>query len=274
MATLDHDCLVEVLKHGVLQIEGQLSGASNATLRCSASLDGLPIPVTCVYKPVRGERPLWDFPSGTLGRREVAAGIIDAGLGWQVTPTTVWRDDGPLGAGMCQVWIEDDLQRPAVDVVAPDDLPPGWRVVVDAQTYSGDPVLLVHEDSLALQRIALFDLVVNNADRKGGHVLRASDGGLVGIDHGLTFHAEPKLRTVLWGWAGEAIPTDLLSDLRRLRQLLPQLRSSGSSDVTSLSGLLSRNEVLEMTERISRLLDEGCFPEPSDELPALPWPPM
>lgn len=260
--------LPELLATAPLEIQGQLSGASNATLL--ASINTPSGDVTCVYKPRRGERPLWDFPTGTLSRREVATQVIADALEWSLLPVTVWRDDGPYGPGMCQEWIPDQADRPACDVVGVHDTPPGWHLVLEAETYDGTPVALVHEDSEALQQMALFDIVVNNADRKGGHILRRPSGELVGIDHGLTFHEEPKLRTVVWGWAGSAIPEHLAAALAELRRKL----ADDAPVRSTLSEHLSPGEYRALCKRIDDLLSQGIFPTPDDDYPALPWPPM
>lgn len=259
-----------LLTEGILSIEGQLSGASNATLLCWIDDPRNGERLRCVYKPRRGERPLWDFPTGSLGHREVATHVLDELLGWATTPVTVWRDEGPLGPGMCQVWVDDDSTHPAVDVVTPSDVPDGWKIVLEAQTYDGHDVLLIHEDNEQLKRIAVLDIITNNADRKGGHVLRTRAGEVRGIDHGLTFHPEPKLRTVLWGWAGLPLETSLLTGLCRLAESLRE-RSGRAADLVRL---LSTVEYRALIDRTEQLIETGVFPEPDPGYPALPWPPM
>lgn len=263
------ELLAHALYEAELTVEGHLSGASNATLRCVIDDDEFG-ELMCVYKPRRGERPLWDFPTGSLGHREVAARIIDQRLGWELVPATVWRDEGPYGPGMCQVWIDDDGERPAVDVIHPDEYSPSWKIVLEATTYDGSDVLLVHEDTPQLQRLAVFDLVTNNADRKGGHVLRRHNGDLVGIDHGLTFHVEPKVRTVLWGWAGEQIPDDIMTEVVRLGQEL----AVAEGDLATVQAWLTRAEWSALIARVEELIDSPFFPKPRGDEPALPWPPM
>lgn len=259
-----------LLAEGSLHVEGQLSGASNTVLRCIASDDATGARHRCVYKPRRGERPLWDFPPGTLGGREVATSLVDRMLGWHLTPVTEWREDGPYGAGMCQEWIDFDVDDPAVDITRPDECDPSWKVVLEATTYDGVDVVLAHDDSSDLQRLAVLDLLTNNADRKGGHVLRRIGGGIVGIDHGLTFHVEPKLRTVLWGWAGEDIPSGIRADVLALREMC----AGDDPLVETLRRILSPAEWRAFTTRIDFLWSTGTFPSPDPELPALPWPPM
>lgn len=254
----------DVLEVGDLEIEGRLSGASNATLRGVASLDG--VDVVCVYKPRRGERPLWDFPSGSLGEREVASHLVSCAIGWDLVPLTVWRDDGPYGPGMCQRWIEADDAADPVRVL--DVAPPGaWLTVAEGEGYDGGVVRLLHEDAVDLRRLALFDVLVNNADRKGGHALRDSSGRLFAIDHGLTFHEEGKLRTVLWGWAGHPIDPADLSDLESL--------AGRWSDIAGELGLwLTAREVRSTGVRLEALVTSGSHPEPEGAWPALPWPAM
>ena len=261
---ISHDDLRDVLTRGDLDIEGRLSGASNATLRAIAILDGRE--VVCVYKPQRGERPLWDFPTASLGLREVAAYRLSEALGWGLIPMTVWREEGPFGPGMCQMWVETDDDRAPVQVVetAPAT---GWLTVAEGEGYGGSLVRLVHEDADDLRRLALLDVVLNNADRKGGHALRDASGQLFGIDHGLTFHDEDKLRTVLWGWAGDRIGAEDDEHLRGLRDRWSQAEED-------LGELLTTREIRATGERLDALIDLRCFPEPVGAWPALPWPAM
>ncbi len=236
---LDPARALHLLRSGTLSVEGRLVDASNTTLYCSLSLDGLA--AACVYKPVRGERPLWDFPDGTLAAREAAAYVVSTALGWNVVPPTVLRD-GPYGDGMVQLWIDGD-------------------VTVDLGR-------LIRADRLPLRRMAVFDAVVNNADRKGGHLIPMPDGHVYGVDHGVSFHAQDKLRTVLWAWAGDPLPDDALDSLSELRAELE------GPLATALSALLTRREVAAVVRRIDRLLARGCYPVPSGDWPAVPWPPF
>ena len=195
-----------VLGSGELEIEGRLSDASNTTLRCLVTApDGRT--ARCVYKPVAGERPLWDFPDRTLTRRELAAFEVSEALGWHLVPPTVWREDGPGGAGMCQLWIDEDERaargRRRATRARARRLAAGARRRGRRRT-PGRPRALQRRRARPAWRS--FDAVVNNADRKGGHVLTRRAGRVWGIDHGVTFSVEDKLRTVLWGWAGERDP--------------------------------------------------------------------
>ena len=174
----DRRTSLEVLARGTLDGRGPARRrVSNATLLALATLDG--VEVTCVYKPIAGERPLWDFPDGTLGLREVAAYEVSAALGWDVVPPTVWREDGPFGQGMAQAWITPPDGGEMDPAAAgrrrrPGKTPPGWLEVLDAHGAGGDPVTLVHADDPDLRRMCVFDALVNNADRKGGHVLHGA----------------------------------------------------------------------------------------------------
>lgn len=247
---------------GDLTLHGRVLPASNATFVGEA--DG----VRVVYKPIGGERPLWDFPDGTLAAREVAAYAVSEALGWDVVPPTVLRD-GPHGPGMVQLWRDEDDDQAPVDIVREGRVPDGFRHVFDGLDAHDQPVSLVHEDTPALRRMALFDVVVNNADRKGGHVLPMTDGHRHGVDHGLTFHVETKLRTVLWGWVGEPVTADEVEGLERLRAAL-----DGDLGAT-LAGLLTDDEVATTVRRVSRLLSRGEFPAPaSSAYPVIPWPPF
>ena len=254
---------LQLLRHGELELEGRLLGASNVTLRAQITLDG--VTARCVYKPIRGERPLWDFPHGTLAGREVAAYLVSEAAGWGLVPPTVLRS-GPIGEGACQLWIDEcEDAEPLVGFVPADSLPPGWLKVADAEDEDGAPYLLAHADDENLAKLAVLDAVVNNADRKGGHVLRTADR-IYGVDHGVCFHVEDKLRTVLWGWVGRPLPE---------RDALAALAAALAGELGErLAELLLPEEVEATANRVDRLLTEGVFPPPSPGWPAVPWPPM
>ena len=234
---------LEVLRTGRLEIVGRLVDASNTTLYATvtAGSDQDPITAACVYKPIRGERPLDDFPVGTLGDREVAAYLVSAASEWDVVPPTVLRD-GPYGEGMVQLWIEID---PEVDVLE----------------------LILTRDP-RLRPMALFDAIVENGDRKGGHVLPTMDGHLHGCDHGVCFSRDPKLRTVLWGWRGEALTGQEREGVARVHDAL--LGTLGDQ----LRELLAEAEVRATVLRAERLLRDGCMPMPALDRPVIPWPPF
>ena len=256
--------LVAVLERGDVSLEGRLVQASNASFYGEACLDGVAVP--CVYKPVRGERPLWDFPTGTLAGREVAAYEISRLAGWDVVPPTV-MGSGPLGPGMVQQWVEEDPDAIMVDLVVGRQTPKGWLHVLDAVDEHDNLVSLVHADSAQLRSMAVFDSVVNNADRKGGHVLVGLDESVRGCDHGVTFHVEDKLRSVLWGWAGNPLADE---DREALVELASQL---GRTAVQArLAELLHSQEVAKLGHRVERLLRTGRHPRPSPGWPAIPWP--
>ncbi|GGD25686.1 phosphatidylinositol kinase [Nocardioides daphniae] len=246
---------------GTLTLHGRVMPASNATF--VGEVDG----VRVVYKPISGERPLWDFPDGSLAGREVASALVSEALGWRVVPPTVLRD-GPHGPGMVQLWCEPDPGQEAVDLVEADAVPQGYCHVLDGLDALDQPVALVHERSDALRRMALFDVVTNNSDRKGGHVLAMADGHRYGVDHGLTFHTDPKLRTVLWGWAGEPVPAD---DLTRIARLADQLEGELGEELTFL---VTVDEVAAAVRRCRRLAEAGVMPVPDGRWPAIPWPPF
>ena len=235
--TLDE--ALRLLREGRLEVEGRLLDASNATLLCTAELDG--VTAACVYKPVAGERPLWDFPDGTLAGREVSAWLVSQATGWDLVPPTVLRD-GPFGTGMCQLWIDVDEE---VDLAA-----------------------LARSDHPDLRRLAVLDAVLNNADRKGGHLLPREDGRVQGIDHGVCFSAEDKLRTLLWQWRGHALTDEALDVLGRVRAEL-------EGDLgDALHEHLTATEVRATAARVDRLLTTGVHPHPSEDWPAIPWPPF
>jgi uncharacterized repeat protein (TIGR03843 family) len=249
------------LESGELTVVGRLAAASNATLKCEIER------LACVYKPVRGERPLWDFPEWTLGHRELAAYELAQALGWELVPTTVWRTDGPLGPGMCQAWIEDptDSDRSPIAVVPEGAIPEGYVHVLDAEDGAGNAVALVHEDAVDLARIAAFDILANNADRKAGHVIVGQGRRLWAIDHGVTFAVEPKLRSVLWGWIGEPVPETILADVSSLADAL-------ADGLDPVDRWLAEQERAALRERVHHLLRTAVFPEPSGQWPAIPWP--
>lgn len=236
---LDTAGALQLLRDGELSVEGRLVDASNATLYCAISCGELT--TACVYKPVRGERPLWDFPDGTLAGREVAAYLVSEASGWNIVPPTVLRD-GPFGPGMVQLWIDGD--------------------------ESVDLRRLVNSDNASLRRMAVFDALINNADRKGGHLIPLDDGHVYGIDHGVTFAVEPKLRTVLWGWAGEDLTDEAVEVLSDLRAQVEGALGTG------LAALITRREVTAMVRRLDALLTTSRHPEPSGDWPAVPWPPF
>jgi uncharacterized repeat protein (TIGR03843 family) len=250
---------LEVLRSGEIEVVGRLVESSNNALLArvvhpladgdawepspESPLAGLGRGLYAVWKPTAGERPLFDFPIGTLTRREVAAYLVSETLGWAIVPPTVLRD-GPYGEGMLQRWIEAD---PAADVVE-----------------------LVMADDPRLRRVALFDAIVNNTDRKGGHVLPLPGGHIHAVDHGVTFSVEPKLRTILWAWQDE--PFDEV-ERAALATVIEALRH-GAPLERELRGLLARPEVEATRERASELLAAGAFPGPNPDWPAIPWPPF
>lgn len=257
----------KLLDTGELELTGRLVVASNATFVGTLRRYGLES--SCVYKPIRGERPLWDFPHGTLAGREVASYRISSAAGWDLVPPTLLRD-GPLGEGMCQLWIdsadEEDPSAEVIDVVPPDEVPQGWLRVLDAIDGEGDPITLVHADDPRLRRLAVFDVVVNNADRKGGHILVDPWGHLYGVDHGVTLHEEDKLRTVLWGWAGLPLPEECQEGLDRIERGLDGALGA------ELAPLLERVEIAALRDRIGSLRRSGRHPEPGEGWPSVPWP--
>ncbi|MFD8675813.1 SCO1664 family protein [Streptomyces seoulensis] len=257
----------ELLAHGELTVRGRIRDASNAALFCTVALDGRE--ATCVYKPVAGERPLWDFPDGTLAGREVAAYEVSKATGWDLIPPTVLRD-GPYGEGMCQLWIEVSTDAELLALAEGEEAGDGWKAIGLAEVGEGQTALLVHADDDRLRRLAVLDAVINNADRKGGHLLPTVAGHLYGIDHGVSFNAENKLRTLLWGWAGETLTEDALTVLASLRDTLAE----GGALAATLAPLLTPAEIDATRARVADLLATGRHPEPTGEWPAIPWPPV
>ncbi|WP_327257405.1 SCO1664 family protein [Streptomyces sp. NBC_01244] len=261
--------LEALLARGELTVVGRIREASNAVLLCTvthgdASTD-------CVYKPVKGERPLWDFPDGNLAQREVAAYLVSEATGWGLVPPTVLRD-GPYGEGMVQQWIEtgESPEAELLALVDGEEAGEGWKPVAFAEVGEGRTALLVHADDERLRRMSVLDAVINNGDRKGGHLLPAPGGRLYGIDHGVTFHTEDKLRTLLWGWAGEPLTEEAGSVLSSLEAAL----AAGQPLATRLAELVTTAELDAVRARVALLLRTGKHPQPSGQWPAIPWPPV
>jgi uncharacterized repeat protein (TIGR03843 family) len=261
----DADGVTELLTRGELTVRGRLRDASNAVLRCDVEYQGER--AQAVYKPVAGERPLWDFPEGTLAQREVAAYLVSEATGWGLVPPTVLRG-GPYGEGMVQLWIDDDPRGARllalIEAGEPGD---GWKAVGFADVGGGRTALLAHADDVRLRRLAVLDAVINNADRKGGHLLTAPGGRLYAIDHGVTFNAANKLRTLLWGWAGDPLPEEAV-------EVLGRLSADPDGLATRLAELITAAEVSAFRDRVAALLAAGRHPEPTGGWPAVPWPPI
>jgi uncharacterized repeat protein (TIGR03843 family) len=257
---------LELLGRGTIEIEGRLVDASNTTLRAEITLDG--VTRRCVYKPVQGERPLWDFPDGTLAGREVSAFLVSQATGWDLVPPTILRD-GPLGPGALQLWIDEPEDASAlIGFVPAYDVPEGWLAVANARDEDGDAYALAHKDDQRLARLAVFDSVINNADRKGGHVLYPATGSIHGVDHGVSFHVEYKLRTVLWGWTGKPLIPGATEVLEQLTERLDGELGEALEEHLTIS------EVQHVRLRVRRLLRSGRFPKPPPDWPAIPWPPV
>ncbi|GAA2040582.1 SCO1664 family protein [Terrabacter terrae] len=254
---------------GEIEVLGRVAESSN--LAVIARVSTLP-DAHVIYKPIRGERPLWDFPDGTLAGREVAAHVVSELGGWDVVPPTVLRD-GPLGPGSVQLWIGDPFDPVAsdvvVDLVPEGQTPEGWHEVLDGETPGGRAVTVVHSGADDVRSLAVLDAALNNSDRKGSHCLRDRDGRLWAIDHGVTFSPTPKLRTVLWGWAGECLTGADRARLERLRSAL-----ADDMDRARLLELLPEPDVEALALRVQRLLERGVHPYPSHDWPSVPWPPL
>lgn len=231
------------INNATLTVTGRLVDASNATLyaMCTVKDSGGEREFACIYKPIAGERPLWDFPDGTLANREYLTFLLSHWLDLHLVPPTILRD-GPYGTGMVQMWIDIDPEIELMDFYSKDDL--------------------------RLRSLALFDIIINNTDRKIGHLIPNTEGHLYGCDHGVTFHEEDKLRTVLWQWAGEKFTdseTDLLHKAREIFLL---------SKREIIEGLIEVKEIEATIARIDRALIAGSFPQPNPDWPAVPWPPF
>ena len=231
---------LKLLAEGNIKLHGLLPWSSNYTFLVSVS-DG-ELEALAVYKPSKGERPLWDFPEGTLAWREVAAYVVSQALGWELVPPTVLRD-GPHGPGMVQLYMDVDHEQHYFTF--------GEKHVEEAQ------------------RIAVLDALINNADRKAGHVLQDAQGHIWAIDHGVCFSPEPKLRSVIWDFAGQPIPSDILDDLRALRGQM----SKRTPFIHALEKLLAPEEIQAMRRRLDALIARARFPRPGSDR-HYPWPPI
>jgi len=262
----------QVLERGELTVIGRIRSASNATFLCEATLGDRT--QHCVYKPVRGEAPLWDFPDGTLAGRERGSYLVSATLGWNIVPYTIIRD-GPGGPGMVQRWVDQpedddgdgtaDAGPELIDLLPSGKVPAGFLPVLQAYDYAGDEVTLVHADDARLRRMAVFDVLINNADRKGGHILSGVDGQVYGVDHGVSLHVEDKLRTVLWGWAGKPVDDETLEAVAGLRDSL----RGELGDL--LCEHITPREVDALHARVLALLSNPVMPTPDRRRP-IPWP--
>lgn len=237
------DQAIEFLAHGEIETEGLLPWSSNYTFLATVRYGDRTS--LAVYKPRSGERPLWDFPHGTLCLREVATFVVSQGLGWILVPPTVLRD-GPHGIGSVQLYIDADPEA-------------HYFTLQDDSAYTE-----------TFQRIAILDVVINNADRKSGHCLLARDGRIWAVDHGVTFHPMPKLRTVIWEFAGQPIPQPILDDLCALQKRL----NASNSLTETLERLLASEEIDALHQRVDALLQRGTFPTPDPHRRHIPWPPV
>lgn len=246
----------ELLRNGRIAVVGRHPYSSNSALVVDVS-DG-DARARAIYKPVAAERPLWDFPRGELARREVAAYAASEALGLGAVPVTVWREDAPHGPGSLQQWIEDAT---IADVDIVQEVEAGWIAVLDAELQDGTEVQVVHRDLPELRALALFDALVNNGDRKAGHLLRDLTGRLWVVDHGVTFHADPKLRTVLWGFEGQSID-----------EALSPMLEIDLTELHDVRAALDDVELEALRGRQAALRRQGVFPSPSRDWPAIPWP--
>lgn len=278
MTDINRESLHSLLQHGALDILGRIRSASNATFLGEIRSDvlGEVCSVHCVYKPIAGEQPLWDFPEGTLAGRECASYLISAALQWNIVPYTIIRD-GPAGPGMFQLWVDQPDSSPdscgetssdipeLVDLCPVDSVPAGYLPVLRAVDYAGNEVMLVHADDSQLQRVAVFDVIINNADRKAGHILVGTDGRVYGVDHGVTLHTEDKLRTVLWGWAGTPLHEHTVQAVTDLGEQL------NGPLAQQLCRYITETEVHALRQRIHKLVNEPLMPNPNRRQ-AIPWP--
>ena len=239
---MDNETVISALCEGEITVKGEFAWGSNYTFLAEIHYTGTTL--AAVYKPSRGQRPLWDFAPSTLAHREASAYLVSQALGWDLVPPTIYRRRAPAGAGSLQLFVEHDPEY---------------------HYFNMSP-----EDRQRLRPVALFDLLVNNADRKGSHILLDPDKHLWLIDHGLCFHEDDKLRTVIWDFTGETIPADLLADLRKFRQML----TLAPGDGIGLDAHLSQAEILALARRADSLIESGHYSNPPEDRRAYPWPPV
>jgi uncharacterized repeat protein (TIGR03843 family) len=244
MATSIKEKTLQALQVGKLSLKGEFAWGSNYTFLIQADYED--ISISAVYKPTRGERPLWDFPASTLTKREVAAFLVSEALGWDLVPPTVYRMDGPYGRGSLQLYIEHD---------------PEYHYFNFSEA-----------DRERLRPVVIFDLLINNADRKGSHIMLDDDSHLWAIDHGICFHVEDKLRTVIWDFAGEPYPEDLLQDLKNFLNRLDGHGEGSTEFESSLQSYLDKQEITALAERTRSIIDQKAFPAPSNDRRQIPWP--
>jgi uncharacterized repeat protein (TIGR03843 family) len=242
MPELDNSTLLNVLQNGEITIKGEFAWGSNYTFLTEVSQNGAV--VLSVYKPSRGEQPLWDFPPASLARREAAAYLVSEALGWELVPPTVYRKKAPIGPGSLQLYIEHDPEVHYFNIN--------------------------EDDRQRLRPVALFDLLINNADRKGSHILFDADHHLWLIDHGICFHTDDKLRTVIWDFANQTIPTHLTEELKSFRSKL----DSDNNLISQLRALLKPQEISALARRADYLISLRRFPQPNPEERSFPWPPL
>lgn len=256
-----------LLESGLVEPLGRIVESSNGAVLVRVTLDE--DSRLAIHKPVALERPLWDYPDGTLAGRERAAYLISEAGGFGVVPPTVLHE-GPWGLAATQQWVGEPNTAPdlVVDVVAPSEVPAGWREVLRGETPEGEEVVVAHAVDPGVRTAAVFDALINNSDRKGGHLLRIH-GTVWGVDHGVSLGVEPKLRTVLWGWAGEALADNDVARVGRVRHALSQ------GDLAHrLSTLLTAEEVDALRARADHLVVDRRHPLPLPGWPAIPWPAM
>lgn len=254
----------DVLANGEMTIRGRFAEASNATLLVNCRIGNYS--AAAVFKPQQGMRPLHDFDALTLPAREVAAYTLSEAAGWNCVPLTVWRNDSDFGPGSVQLFIDQPSPVDVIDVVSIDEVNPQMLIAVTGQDEEGDDVALVHVSHPDLRTLVLFDAVTNNADRKGGHILNNGEHYL-GIDNGLTFHEQHKLRTVLWGWAGERFTAHEHDLLTRTASFL---ETSQAREV--MSNALTEPEFHALGLRVAALIAGGVFPSPEGHRRSIPWP--
>jgi uncharacterized repeat protein (TIGR03843 family) len=240
----EDESILCALQEGKIVVQGEFLWGSNYTFLVEVQYDGQTH--QAVYKPARGERPLWDFPTASLCRREVAAFLLSSALGWDLVPPTVYRKKGPIGGGSLQWFIEHD---------------PNYHYFNFSK-----------EDRERLRPTVLFDLLINNADRKGSHILKDPHDHFWLIDHGVCFHVEDKLRTVIWDFMGEPIPDDLCEDIRLMRRKLGMLDNESSGVLAELQQYISPAELRALAKRADDLIISGRFPEPDPYRRPFPWP--
>jgi uncharacterized repeat protein (TIGR03843 family) len=256
------DSDLAILQNGEIHIEGLIPDSSNGALQVSIKSDN--IILKAIIKPEATIRPLWDFPERDLNNREYATYLLSSELGLDFVPPTVLREIEGIGPTLIQKWIEE-IENDSIIVKNPKDIPKEYLKVLEGYDELNKLICLAHADSVFLRNLAIFDLVINNADRKGGHIIKDTTNNFWAIDHGVSWHEEEKIRTILWGWIGNELSNYDLLIIEKSNKILHRWLAEDFEYLTQF-------ELKAAINRCEKLMSNKVFPQPSKEWPAVPWP--